>query len=726
MSQYAGMSDADLMAAYKGAKDPFSAALSAEGVSGPLADVARSIYQQESGGGKNTKTSNAGAVGGMQIIPSTFASVADKGWNITDPVQNARAGIRYLKQLDEQSGGDPALTAAGYYGGPGGMEKARKGIAVSDPRNPNAPNTLQYGQQVAARLPQNPIVRGLNAVTDAALPSAQADTLSSLRGMSDADLMAAYQKAKPATAPQPAASAETTPAQDLAQFGKNAVGGFLRGAGSIGATLARPFETGPENADRRTRLDTNAAALLGADPNSWVYKGFKLGGEVAGTAGAGSVLGAGAKVLGASAPVVNALTSAGFTTGAKAAPGMANAATNLAIRSGAGAVVGGASAGVVDPSSAGVGAIVGGAAPGVVGALGYGANKLGQLLSGPMQSDAMRASVKAAQDAGYVVPPTQAKPTMMNRILEGTAGKLTTAQNASAKNQAITNGLAADALGISRDVQLSPQVLSGIRQQAGQAYQAVSSTGMIQPNAAYIQSLDNITRQARTAAAGFPNAKPSPLIDVIETLKSPQFDASSAVSKISELRDSANSAYAQSDKAMGKGLKEAAGVLEDAIDQHLTEISAPADMLKGFREARQLIAKTYSVEKALNPTTGTVDAQKLAAQLAKGGPLSDGLKQAAQFAQSFPKAAQPIEKMGSLPQLSPLDWAAGGGMSAATGNPLMMAAPLIRPVARSLALSPLVQSGLASQPSTNSLAQLLANPGLNQLAYRAAPVAASR
>lgn len=132
--------------------DLFEQALAAEGISGKLADIARSIYMQESGGGRNTKTSNAGAVGGMQIIPSTFASVADKGWDINDPLHNARAGLRYIRQLDKQAGGDPVLIGAGYYGGPGGLEKARKGIAVSDPRNPNAPNTLQYGQQVAGRV----------------------------------------------------------------------------------------------------------------------------------------------------------------------------------------------------------------------------------------------------------------------------------------------------------------------------------------------------------------------------------------------------------------------------------------------------------------------------------------------------------------------------------------------------------------------------------------------
>lgn len=143
--------------------DPFSLALQAEGVSGNLAGLARSIYQQESGSGKNTKTSNAGAVGGMQVIPSTFASVADKGWDIANPEHNLRAGIRYLKQLDKMSGGVPELTAAGYYGGPGGMAKAKQGIAVHDPRNPNAPSTLEYGRKVAGRLskaaPQAQIVQ---------------------------------------------------------------------------------------------------------------------------------------------------------------------------------------------------------------------------------------------------------------------------------------------------------------------------------------------------------------------------------------------------------------------------------------------------------------------------------------------------------------------------------------------------------------------------------------
>jgi hypothetical protein len=67
--------------------------------------------------------------------------------------------------------------------------------------------------------------------------------------------------------------------------------------------------------------------------------------------------------------------------------------------------------------------------------------------------------------------------------------------------------------------------------------------------------------------------------------------------------------------------KKAATALEDVLEGHLTTIGQP-EALQAFKEARTMIAKTYTVEKALNQATGTVDARKLAAQLNKGKPLS--------------------------------------------------------------------------------------------------------
>lgn len=131
-------------------------ALTKEGASLPLVQLAASIYAQESSSGANTKTSNAGAVGGMQILPATFNEVADKGWDINNPEHNARAGIRYLAKMLNRAGGDLRLAAVGYYGGPKGMDKAKKGVAVRDPLNPKAPDTLRYADQVVGRIGVQP------------------------------------------------------------------------------------------------------------------------------------------------------------------------------------------------------------------------------------------------------------------------------------------------------------------------------------------------------------------------------------------------------------------------------------------------------------------------------------------------------------------------------------------------------------------------------------------
>jgi hypothetical protein len=421
------------------------------------------------------------------------------------------------------------------------------------------------------------------------------------------------------------------------------------------------------------------------------------------------------------APLLTAIETGGMKTGVAPAATLAGKAVDMGTRMLGGGITGAASTAMVDPSNVGTGGGIGAIAPVAFGAAGKIGNAMGRVISGPDVSPAVQAGVQAATKAGYVVPPTQASPTLANRLMEGMAGKISTAQNASAKNQAVTNGLAATALGLPAETQLSPGVLNQIRQNAGRAYDAVASTGTITPGPAYEQALDSITAQARQAAAGFPNAKPSAILSEIDALKSPQFDASSAVSKIQQLRDQASSAYASGDKSLGAALKAGAGVLEDTIDQHLQQIGAPPDLLDGFRNARQLIAKTYSVEKALNPTSGTVDAQKLAAQLNRGKPLSGDLLTAAQFAQQFPKAAQPVEKMGSLPQLSPLDWGASALATAASGNLLPMAGVILRPGARSLALSPLIQNRLAKTATPGLLSQLMGDPELSGLGYLAAP-----
>jgi hypothetical protein len=131
----------------------FDKALDMEGITDPKERAfLKALHQQESSGKASAPTSNRDARGAMQILPATFKQVADKDMDITKPLDNMRAGIRYGKKGFDAAGGDPVLAGAYYYGGPGGMQKAAKGVPVSDPKNPNAPTTVEYGKSIAQRM----------------------------------------------------------------------------------------------------------------------------------------------------------------------------------------------------------------------------------------------------------------------------------------------------------------------------------------------------------------------------------------------------------------------------------------------------------------------------------------------------------------------------------------------------------------------------------------------
>lgn len=306
------------------------------------------------------------------------------------------------------------------------------------------------------------------------------------------------------------------------------------------------------------------------------------------------------------------------------------------------------------------------------------------------------ATLQSSRQAGYVVTPSQAgSKGMLNSVLEGLGGKIKTQQAASVKNQVVTDNLARKALGLADDAPLSPQTLAGVRQAAGAEYDALRGLGTLATDADFKTALNGLAAQSRNAGRSFPGlVKDNPIDDVVKSLDQPQFDAGDAIDAVRVLRDRADAAYGSGDKALGKSYKGAATALEDMLER-AAQASGSGDLVSKFRNARQLIAKTYSVEGALNQGAGTVNAQKLAQQLGRNKPLSGELKDVAKFAQAFPKAAQSGV---DVPAYSVLDAAAGAG-AVGTGNVPLAALPLLRPVARSAVLSPAYQRAMVNPPS---------------------------
>lgn len=328
---------------------------------------------------------------------------------------------------------------------------------------------------------------------------------------------------------------------------------------------------------------------------------------------------------------------------------------------------------------------IGGAFP-VVGA---GISKLAGALRGTTLSPQMIDAVSKAREAGYTVPPTQAGGGIINRALEGMAGKASTLQEASVRNQNVTNKLAAKSLGLPEDSILSPEALISIRDEAGIAYEALKSL----PKKAAISADSTMNRAAS------PEINPAKMVEDLKTARA------DAEAWYNAWKRSAN----PRDKAKANAFKTQATKLENDLEQYAKDMGKE-DLVPALRDARQLIAKTYTVENAINKTTGTVDAKELAKKLQKGKPMSEELKQIAEFAQAFPKAAQKPEIIGGTIGISPLDYAAAtltggasmlGGSDTQTTGATTLATLLARPAARKAVLSNRMQNKLIQQAASN-------------------------
>jgi Phage tail lysozyme len=156
------------------------------------------------------------------------------------------------------------------------------------------------------------------------------------------------------------------------------VGGVVRGAGSIGATLLTPVDAaaramGLENSfigrdDRRKAMDEGLRSM-GVNTESGRFSAAKIGSEIAGTGGMGKILAGGAKAVPALSKLAPALESWGME---------GTALQRIA----GGAATGGASSALIDPETAATGAALGGALPPGIQVAG----KVGQLVGNAVRS----------------------------------------------------------------------------------------------------------------------------------------------------------------------------------------------------------------------------------------------------------------------------------------------------------------------------------------------------
>lgn len=83
-------------------------------------DLVKAVIQNESAYDP-TAISSAGAMGLMQLMPATAASLGVD--NPLDPAQNIEGGVKLLRELLNQFGGNLSNTLAAYNAGPGAVQQ---------------------------------------------------------------------------------------------------------------------------------------------------------------------------------------------------------------------------------------------------------------------------------------------------------------------------------------------------------------------------------------------------------------------------------------------------------------------------------------------------------------------------------------------------------------------------------------------------------------------------
>jgi hypothetical protein len=711
------------------------AAQEAERQGVPLSLV-QGVVDTESGGafnaiGPKTKTGDR-AYGPMQLMATT---AKDLGVNRMEWKDNIRGGVKYLSQLSQRYD-NPDLVLAAYNAGLGNVDKYG-GI-------PPFKETQNYVQKVKNFMAKSTsddefVPFGQGTTTQAPTQAVGTDDFVPFTG-SQTQVKQQVQQTQVAPTPaefmqsvrQQAFQPRTQFQQDVAASfspldvlrGKTTTGQLISGTANLMSQGIKGGLSALGLSDEYLGIDRNKPQPV-AQPTQSIsdilkgtYKvaterpGLLVGGLGTGLLDPTNLLLPGAIQKSIVSATPNVLTQMAPRTVALA-QNIGTGATTAALTSAAAQQ---ANTGTINPQQVFNEAAAGGiltAPTATVGAL--------TTPRAPAKLTQAQLVAERAIAEGATLPPTQVNPSFINRLIEGISGKQQTSQIASVKNQQLVNEQARKALKLAPDVEITPEILKQFRAEKGLAYDALRANPTYYADKQFFADLNKETARLQSMKSLDVAAE----LKLLNNLKQMNFNGDELVESIKRLRESSqtnSSALANArDKDLGRAQKFAAQQLEALAERNLTNFNQP-DVMKNFQQARQDIAKSYTIEKALNATTGNVSGADLGNLARKGKIVPAELQTLANAAGAYPSAFQNVARIGSVPGFSPLDIGTAGIASAASGNPALMVSAATRPTLRSVAVSPMFQRNMlpSSQPQMPGLLnQITSNPltnyGLGQL-----------
>lgn len=317
----------------------------------------------------------------------------------------------------------------------------------------------------------------------------------------------------------------------------------------------------------------------------------------------------------------------------------------------------------------------------------YVAGKLAENATRKAQNAPRDTTLSDAIDRGFVAPPSSVDPSLWNVTKESFGGKIATAQAASNKNAPLFESAARADLGLAPDVPLTPDLLKRSRELAYDVgYKPLADLPAINWSPVVDRAADALVPNSMGGMVKSPGH--DQIVELVNSIKGRgQWTGEQLLNDIRQLRSNADDHFRLGQNDLARAEKGAAKLLEDLADDNVARVyQGSPDAVKLYREAREYIAKTKTVEKSLNPATGEIDARVWARRIRDGKPMSGEMEVAGRFAAAFPKASQAPSQIAG-PGVSKLGatlatmFAGGGAMAGGLPGIAAGAAPLLIPPA---------------------------------------------
>lgn len=297
-------------------------------------------------------------------------------------------------------------------------------------------------------------------------------------------------------------------------------------------------------------------------------------------------------------------------------------------------------------------------------------------------------TLRRAQAEGLKVAPSAINTSAVNTLLESIGGKAAVGQELQRRNQVPVDRIAREEAGLRPDQPLTEGNLEAVRGAAAQPYREVSALPPV-PSTNPMAGQFGIPRNA--------------------------VDPMAALQELRQARRDANVNYRHYQRTADPAALtryEELTARAQALDQSLetaAQASGRVDLIPMLRAARQQIAKTYDVERALNVGGGNVDARAVGGALDRGAPMTGGLETIGRFAEGIGRPyvrdinAVPTPGVSAVQPLASAALGIGGAAAAGPAGLLAAGLPLARGPVRSMVLSDWYQRHMAQPQYANPI-----------------------